>query len=59
MADSLARDPLLQGCRMAYVAPLVGRLDLVTECPPTHAGSRTALPPARDALPWLLEPSLA
>lgn len=56
MADSLAGDPVLQGCRMAYVAPLGGRLDIVTEMLAYARG----FPGRRfrrreDALAWLLE----
>lgn len=56
MADSLAGDPLLQGCRMAYVAPLGGRLDIVTEMLAYARG----FPGRRfrhreDALAWLMD----
>ena len=56
MASSLAHDPLLTGCRIAYVTPDLVRVDPVTETLAYARGFHGQRFRSRDAaLEWLLE----
>lgn len=56
MASSLAHDPTLNGCRIAYVTPESVRVDAVTETLAYARGfSGQRFRSRDDALDWLLE----